>query len=128
MTADIQGRLGEVLGLAELRRPLPQILAEVLDLWPAEVAVVTSAVRTAREDRALGGSGVHPAGRAVDLRTRDLPGGPSAALPVADAINRRWIYDPRRPEKPVALAQKHGTGPHLHLQVHPATRRREVEP
>jgi len=43
---------------------------------------------------------------------------------VEKAINSRWVYDPNRTYKRVALYHDSGKGPHIHLQVHPNTRRR----
>lgn len=93
--------------------------------------VITSVYRNRREDIAVGGTGrgVHTLWRAVDIRTRDV-----RARLVADLkmqLDARWIYDPTRLDPttgqstyPLAYAKPHGTGPHLHLQVHPRTGRR----
>ena len=43
---------------------------------------------------------------------------------VVNAINARWIYDPARPHMKVAVLHNSGQGRHIHLQSHPATRRR----
>lgn len=43
---------------------------------------------------------------------------------IAKAINDRWTYDPTRPTRVVALYHDSGNGSHIHLQVHPRTRRR----
>ena len=69
----------------------------------------------------IGDPGVHgqlPL-RGVDLRMRDAETGTT----IANDINRRWVYDPKRPE--LACAVLHGDGPnlHLHLQTHPNTAR-----
>jgi len=107
----------------------PRLLAIVTDivlpLWPEPWAVVTSLARTWEEDRELGGTGVHASGppwRAIDLRTNgwDDP----RVRDIAVQVNIEWQYDPERPHKPCALYTEHGTGPHLHLQVHPRTQRR----
>lgn len=81
---------------------------------------VTSIFRTAAEDAALRGSGIHVDWRAVDVRTR----GQSQAIidDVTRYINSRWKYDPTRPNLKVCFAEPHGTGPHAHYQVHPRTR------
>lgn len=43
---------------------------------------------------------------------------------IESAINRRWIYDPLRPEKDVAWIHDSGEGEHFHIQTHPNTIRR----
>ena len=83
---------------------------------------VTSLLRTADEDRALGGSGVHVDGRGCDIRTKGVPARTVEA--VAKYVNERWIYDPQRPQYLVCFIKPHGTGPHAHFQSHPRTRRR----
>lgn len=83
--------------------------------------VLTSIFRTHEEDRALDASGVHPAWRAVDVRTRDVP--PEQATSIGEWINANWQYDPARPKMQCCVYKPHGTGPHLHVQVHANTRR-----
>ena len=68
----------------------------------------------------IGDPGVHgtlPV-RGIDLRCRNRKIGEA----IAKLINSYWEYDKKRPEKQCALY--HGKAPHLHLQVHPNTRRR----
>lgn len=107
----------------------PAILVEVVeDLCGFTVAefewepLMTSFIRSAEEDMALGGSGVHVRAGAVDFRTIGIPKEEVAAA--ESHINSRWIYDPNRPALPVAYAKKHGNAEHLHVQTHPNTRRR----
>ena len=76
--------------------------------------VVTSAYRP--ED-----PGVHGDHRGLDLRCRNIAKGEE----VEAAVNERWEYDPERPSKKCALYHDAGSGIHLHLQVHPNTRRRQ---
>lgn len=105
-----------------LHSALVDVLFDALSLWPGGTATVTSIYRTPQEDARLGGSGIHASGppyRAADLVGLDTP----QYEAIADALNHRWIYDPDRPGMGVALGKPHGTGPHLHLQVHPATKR-----
>ena len=83
---------------------------------------LTEVWRSPGADKKLGGSGVHPAWRAVDIRTRDVPG--PHVESVVKWINSRWQYDPLRPWMQVAYHKPHGTGPHIHLQVHARTRAR----
>ena len=104
---------------------LVSIIADILlPSWPTALAVVSSIYRTPEEDAAVGGSGVHCTRphRAVDIAADrwDDP----LVWEVAHAINREWQYDPARPHKQCALYRRHGTGPHVHLQVHPRTQRR----
>ena len=58
--------------------------------------------------------------RALDIRCRDLCLGEC----VENWINELWEYDPSRPDKAVCWCHDTGQGMHLHLQVHPKTRRR----
>jgi len=44
---------------------------------------------------------------------------------IVNHINKRWIYDPKRPEKKVAMLHNVGSGEHIHLQTHPNTTRVE---
>lgn len=74
--------------------------------------VITSAYRQ-------GDKGVHgqmPL-RGLDLRCRSMLIGNH----VAGWVNRRWQYDPERPEKECALCHDTGRGLHLHFQSHPNT-------
>lgn len=84
--------------------------------------VITEVWRSWEADKALGGSGVHPSWRAIDIRT----GGVSKDFvdAVVTWVNARWVYDPFRPWLKVAYAKPHGTGPHIHFQVHSRTRMR----
>jgi len=43
---------------------------------------------------------------------------------ICKAINDKWVYDPARPEKVVALYHNSGQGDHIHLQVHHNTEKR----
>lgn len=71
-------------------------------------------------------SHIHVAWRAVDVRVRNLS--TTAVAAIEDYLNARWIYDPtplpERRKLTVAFSAAHGTGPHIHLQSHPLTRRR----
>lgn len=83
---------------------------------------VTCIYRTKAEDDELEGTGVHSAWRALDVRTKDVDR--DAVEDAVEHLNAEWVYDPRRLRLSVAYAKPHGSGPHLHLQVHPSTRRR----
>ena len=110
---------------------LAHILIDVLGVWPSHEMLVTDIHRSREEDSALGGSGIHTVGppyRAMDIRTRSLgiESEDKASL-VARIANEKWVYDPRRERLKVAVyfdGRAHGSGPHLHLQVHPHTKRR----
>lgn len=87
--------------------------------------VVTSIFRTFAENRAAKAQTLihcQTPHRAADLRIRDV--NPDIVTRVGTELNRRWLYSLIRPELNVALWKLHGTGPHLHVQVHPYTRRR----
>lgn len=115
------------------------VTATVMPLWPARVLRVTDIGRTEAERVALeartgqrvsrvhvhrltDAEGVDRYWRAIDLAWDDVPR--SSWSEIGRAVNAAWEYDPRRPDKECALWADHGTGPHLHLQVHPFTRRR----
>jgi hypothetical protein len=81
--------------------------------------LITCIYRTPQEDADVSGHGIHTAWRAVDIRHFDVPDEDWKAI--CHLINRKWIYDPARIDIPVAYFEPHGTGPHIHLQSHPAT-------
>lgn len=62
--------------------------------------------------------------RGIDFRCRKT----SLGSIIADQVNRKWIYDPERPDMKCAIfhvgTQAFGSAPHIHLQVHPNTRLR----
>jgi hypothetical protein len=112
---------------ADLHIKLRAIMDDLIEAWPANEVRVTSIYRELAVDRAMGGSGVHATHphRAADIRIRNLQGDfQSKAETVADALNSMWSYDVTRPGKKVAIAKVHGTGPHIHLQVHERTQRK----
>lgn len=104
---------------------LLDVALALLEAWPAPELVVTSIYRTPEENEAVGAATtVHSQmpHRAMDVRVRNLEeGGAPAAL--ARLLNTRFVYDPSRQALSVAVAKLHGTGPHIHLQVHPRTAR-----
>jgi hypothetical protein len=112
-------------------------LIEMVDLalahWPVSRCYVSSIYRTEAEEKAAGGkSGIHcirNPHRAIDLSAYNINGKVEdkwrACGRVGSEINRVWAYDPKRPEKAVAVSEKHGTGPHLHLQCHTRTGKKE---
>lgn len=68
-----------------------------------------------------GESGVHETIplRAVDIRETNR----SIGTIIEDWINIRYEYDPHRPSMMVAIHHNTGWGWHLHLQVHPRTKK-----
>lgn len=67
--------------------------------------------------------GVHGFWRGIDLRSWVY----NHPKKIVDEVNKRWIYDPQRPEKVCAKLHDTGKGIHLHLQAHPNTiKRKEV--
>lgn len=112
--------------LLRLNRKLQRILGEILDIWPVDDCVITCIWRSEEENEAAGAvSKIHVVGppyRAIDLRITNL--GVDYQVPaeeIADTINAIWTYDPTRLTKQVLYAKPHGTGPHIHCQVHPKT-------
>ena len=55
--------------------------------------------------------------RGVDLRCYDSEIG----YLIEQRTNRKWTYDPARPEKKCCMYHNVGQGAHLHLQVHAKT-------
>ncbi len=113
---------------------LVEIVDDALRVWPVLRCYAGSIWRSEAENSGAGAKSLihvvepHTGLRAVDLGGRNT--GPTldkqwgACARVASAINRKWVYDPRRPDMVVAYAARHGTGPHVHCQVHPRTRKR----
>lgn len=83
---------------------------------------VTSIYRTPKEDKELKGSGIHTLWRAIDVRDTDVT--VNTLQEIVAALSDKWVYDPERPGKPLCLYSAHGNGPHLHIQVHENTARR----
>ena len=83
---------------------------------------VTSIFRTKAEDAALHASGLHVEWRAVDIRSRGID--QEAVNKVAEFINKKYAYDPKRPGMKVCFKEPHGNGVHAHYQVHPNTKKR----
>jgi hypothetical protein len=117
---------------AKMDPRLHEITDDALAVWPVSRCHVSSIWRSHSEEVTAGGkSGIHETKdphRAEDLSGRNINGNVSdrwrACGRVATQVNRKWQYDPRRPHLKVAVAAKHGTGPHVHLQVHPRSKRR----
>lgn len=67
----------------------------------------------------IGGKGVHSVLplRGLDHRCRDKREGDK----IAAFVNKKWKYDPKRPNKVCCMCHDVGKGIHLHYQVHPNT-------
>lgn len=72
--------------------------------------------------RPAGSTSPHCVWQAADVRIRGV--NPSHVSALVEWINATWVYRPGDPSHRVALANPHGTGPHIHLQVTAATRLR----
>ena len=106
------------------------VVEDALFHWPGDRLEVVSIYRTAEENTAAGArTRVHVTNphRAADLRIRNLGDGlQRKADAVAEVLNTLWSYDPKRSRLKVAISKPHGTGPHIHIQVHPRTIRRPL--
>lgn len=119
---------------ARLDRRLVEATDDALASWPVLNCRASSIHRTDSENEDAGArTRIHVVTPATGLRAIDLSGRNvggtlddrwRACGRVAASVNRKWIYDPRRPNLKVAFAKKHGTAPHVHLQVHPRTVKR----
>jgi len=110
---------------------LQQIFHLLSMIWTEERNIYITCIHRRPTETIPGESGVHNAGppfRAIDVRIRNLSSRPEVAQEqaeaLADRLNKVWAYDPKRPHLCVAVAKLHGTGPHIHLQVHPRTAKR----
>lgn len=112
---------------------LQRVLHEIGKDWPSRFMYLSRIWSTEDENEAAGARTlIHTVGppyRAADVSGKNLTGGVDERWELCGAIakrvNRRWAYDPNRPGRfSVAYAKPHGSGPHIHLQVHPNTRRR----
>ena len=105
-----------------LLKRVRQALAVV---WPADVPMrLTSLNRSKAEDQRLNASGIHSSGppwRALDVGGVGLSQDHLDAM--AEYVNTLWTYDRNRPQLKCAVSKQHGTGPHIHLQVHKRTER-----
>ena len=79
--------------------------------------LITSTWRSAKIHK--NDSGIHMTSplRAFDIRSKNYP----YPRGMVDTINRRWLYDPVRPEYQVAKLHDTGQGWHIHIQVHKNT-------
>lgn len=111
--------------LNPLARQIVLGAAEYAFTYHGWLPLVTSVIRTAEEDAALKGSGLHVAGRAVDLRTKNIP--VEIVQDVNEYVNGTWVYDQARPNLLVWFDKPHGSGPHAHIQVHAFTKKRKKD-
>jgi len=130
MTARICLTLRQFQEVEHLHPTLWEVLEDCLFHWPGDRMEVTCIYRTREEEDAAGGkSGVHVTEphRAADLRIKNLGGDfQKKANALAEALNELWIYDSMRKHMKVAIAKLHGTGPHVHVQIHSRTERRPL--
>ena len=116
--------------LQNVQPELREILEDALNHWPGDTMEINCIYRTQEEEEAAGGkTGVHMTTphRAVDLRVKNLGlNFQGKADAVAEVLNDLWSYDPSpsRTNLKVAVSKLHGSGPHVHVQVHPKTQRR----
>jgi hypothetical protein len=86
--------------------------------WVAVIygVIITESYRKKRHANDLHGE--DPV-RAIDIRSWCYS--KTLAEKICSEINKRWIYDPSRPDMVVAKIHNVGNGIHFHIQVHPNT-------
>jgi len=97
---------------------IDQDLRNILVCLESETGIVFTITSLYRIDDA-GVHGTLPL-RGADLRMRNAAVGDR----IAQLINAKWQYDRRRPELTCAVLHGEGSNLHLHIQVHPRTKRR----
>lgn len=110
--------IGVMTGMLE-RRFSPLLVLIVVWVAKKYGVVLTESYRPKRHRNDL--HGTLPV-RAVDIRSWCYPD--SKAYQIMHEINQKWEYDPKRPDKMVAIVHNSGKGIHMHIQVHPNTQRR----
>lgn len=118
--------------LTQADHRLVDLLLDCAKAWPEPTMEVSCIGRTEDEEvAALAKTRVHsdgPPWRACDVRVRTL--GPTDEYTLEDQaqadmvcsrLNAAWSYDSARPHLQVAFGLMHGSGPHLHLQIHAAS-------
>ncbi len=102
---------------------LREIVGVGFDEAPSVRLWISSIHRTDVENKAAGAkSRIHVVGppyRSVDGGWVDMT--QAEVDKVCDEVNSRYRYDPNRPRLNVAYGKQHGTGLHIHYQVHPNT-------
>lgn len=118
-----------LMEMQSLEPRLLSLFSNMVNLWPDGYLRVTSINRSKKQNELSGAKSlihvVGPPYRAMDISIHGLTGGQEKAQEMCDLLNDIFVYDPQRPTKPVAYCKPHGTGPHIHLQVHPRTRLKE---
>lgn len=94
---------------------LIDIALEVLD----GIAILEEALPTITSAYREDDPGVHGYCRGLDFRSWHIKG--FELDRICSQINKKWQYDPERPEMVCLMHHDIGRGPHLHLQVHPNT-------
>ena len=106
--------------LEDLEPILKEVVGYGFDAAPCAKLWISSIGRTAKEDE--GRSGIHAAGppwRAVDAGWARMT--QDEVNTTCAKVNAKYTYDPQRPHLVVAYGAPHGTGLHIHYQVHPRT-------
>ena len=88
--------------------------------WPVDFPLMITRIAEPSADQKTAIHTSGPPHRAFDLRTMGLSS--IEARRIESRINEAWIYDPTRPNLHVALYHDAGSGHHMHIQVHDATR------
>ena len=110
-----------LLGLIE-RRYSPLLVRILSDLAVKHGVVITESYRTKKHMNDL--HGTQPV-RAIDIRSWVY--GDKKAQEIKHEINKRWEYDPNRPDKQCCIIHRtNGGGIHMHLQIHPNTKRMAI--
>lgn len=91
-----------------------EVVREIRDC--GVIPTITSAFRE-------GDLRVHGFYRGVDFRSWELT--KQHCDIIVGIINKKYVYDPNRPSKSVLIFHDSGRGPHLHLQSHPNTFRKD---
>lgn len=104
---------------------LEKVFFTLCQVWPfATTLRITSMNRSKLADEKLGASGIHsdgPPWRAMDVGGAELD--QDHLDKIAEFVNTVWMYDRNRPNLKCAVSKPHGTGKHIHLQVHKRTER-----
>jgi len=127
MSTRISMSVRQAVEFHDLHPMLVQVVEFLMEgIWPVDELFVTSIYRTREENmEAQARTQIHVVGppyRALDARITTFGDDYQHDVEKITAfVNRAFRYDPARPRLRVAVSHKHGSGPHLHLQVHDAT-------
>jgi len=121
---------GEALQYGHTHPTLRDVVAFVVGIWPAADFDVNEIYRPPSDPNYKAGTPhCTVPHRALDAHTNGVIS-TWKALATETLVNEAFIYDPARPDMRVAIVEGLPGRPladhayHLHLQVHPATRRR----